>query len=42
MVCKCLNVDSEDRYQNAGELLGEVELLMDQMELHDDYDDGEE
>ena len=42
MVCKCLNVDPEDRYQNAGELLGEVELLMDQMELHDDYDDGEE
>ncbi|MDO5810880.1 MAG: Hsp70 family protein [Methanobrevibacter sp.] len=42
MVCKCLNVDPEDRYQNAGELLGEVELLMNQMELHDDYDDGEE
>jgi len=37
MVCKCLNADSKDRYQNAGELLGEVELLLDEMDANDDY-----
>lgn len=43
MVIKCLNSDPENRYQNAFELLGELELIIDEMESDQlNYDDIEE
>ena len=45
MVLKCLNINPEDRYHNAFELLSDVELFIDEIKSHqlnDNYDIGEE